>query len=462
MSTVYTVGTIVPFANANRTEGTIVSWDYDLVMTAKYTMRLSNSTGAESSWGMNLRGIDFGGSAIDKVCVVGANTLGVNEYLNSSFILCFDRDTSTGVLTTDWNKIIILNLWNTHTPSTTPGLNPGWEHIAMDENNIYVATRGSRMVISNNASSDNQYTTADPMYAAIAKFRISDGAIMWIKKFTFGSSVGTTNYAKGVTKIALRPNALYAQISVLSTNAGYDYLKINPANGFVTGSSGLSTSVTMPNSSSLGGYDIISGSDYDLTTTYTSGSSDIVTVSETLDATDLYEDIDDQWGINPSSDQYILYSFDSSSVSTSSSVCSATINQKYYFVGTTSSIIVGSEVYSDSLATSGLTNGYYRISSTQYIIVSSGSVSSINTCTTVTSFSSSTGTNVLSVCALSIGSTYYHDGSGTYPAAGDTVYSDSAGTIVLANNYYKFNSTWAYRITGGAGIVEASWPQEIC
>jgi len=79
-----------------------------------------------------------------------------------------------------------------------------------------------------------------------------------------------------------------------------------------------------------------------------------------------------------------------------------------------------------------------------------------------TSFSSSTGTVFLGVCALSIGSTYYHNGSGTYPAAGDTVYSDSAGTSVLADFYYKFNSTWVYRITGGSGVVAASWPQDIC
>jgi len=77
-------------------------------------------------------------------------------------------------------------------------------------------------------------------------------------------------------------------------------------------------------------------------------------------------------------------------------------------------------------------------------------------------FSSSTGGNIGSVCALSIGSTYYHDGSGTYPAAGDTVYSDNGGTTVLGDNYYRFNTTWVYRITGGAGVVNASWPQEIC
>ena len=80
----------------------------------------------------------------------------------------------------------------------------------------------------------------------------------------------------------------------------------------------------------------------------------------------------------------------------------------------------------------------------------------------LTSYSSSTGTTFSGVCALSIDQTYYHNGSGTYPAAGDTVYSDSGGTSVLADFYYKFNSTYVIRITGGAGVVNASWPQDIC
>ena len=258
----------MPTNTSSHTEGTIVAWDYDLAMTGKYTMRLNSSTGPQGVWSINLRGIDFGGNSYnpDKVCVVGTNTLGTNANLNYSFILCFDRNTSTGVLTTRWNKVIGLSLWNTG--STNPGLNPGWEHIEMDSEYIYAATRGSRMVISDDALSDNQYTTSGPMYAAVAKFRISDGAIMWIKKFTFGSS-GSFQSAKGITKIALSNSALYASISVPTINAGYDYLKINPANGDVIGSFGLSASATMPNSSSLGGYEQVSGTSYNLTTTYT-------------------------------------------------------------------------------------------------------------------------------------------------------------------------------------------------
>ena len=212
MSTVYTVGTIIPFANAGRT-------------------------------------VDFGGSTFnsDRVCVVGCNTLGNNNSLDTSFILCFDRNTSTSVLTTRWNKVIRLRLFNS---TGSPDQNPGWEHIQMDDEYIYTATRGYKMNINNNGTSppspsqvitpaDNQYHVSYPMHAAIAKFRISDGNIMWIKRFQLGTSNSTTGLAKGFTSLALRPDALYASLSVGDPvrdsvqykGGGYDYIKIDPSTG---------------------------------------------------------------------------------------------------------------------------------------------------------------------------------------------------------------------------------------
>jgi len=40
----------------------------------------------------------------------------------------------------------------------------------------------------------------------------------------------------------------------------------------------------MPNSNTVGGYQIVSGTTYDLTFTYTSGSSNVTTILRTLDA----------------------------------------------------------------------------------------------------------------------------------------------------------------------------------
>ena len=56
----------------------------------------------------------------------------------------------------------------------------------------------------------------------------------------------------------------------------------------------------------------------------------------------------------------------------------------------------------------------------------------------LTSFNGSTGGGSgKAVCNLATGVTYYHDGSGTYPQAGDNVYTNSSGTTPMADNFYK-------------------------
>ena len=100
----------MPTNTASHTEGTIVAWDYDLAMTGKYTMRLNSSTGPQGVWSINLRGIDFGGNSYDpdKVCVVGANTLGTNANLNYSFMYKFLKCLTTikKLLTTSLNFVV--------------------------------------------------------------------------------------------------------------------------------------------------------------------------------------------------------------------------------------------------------------------------------------------------------------------------------------------------------------------
>lgn len=46
--------------------------------------------------------------------------------------------------------------------------------------------------------------------------------------------------------------------------------------------------------------------------------------------------------------------------------------------------------------------------------------------------------------------TGYHNGSGTYPADGDDVYSDSAGTTALSNGFYRINSGQSMEVESGA------------
>ncbi len=482
MSTVYTVGTIIPFANAGRTIGTIIGWDYDLAMNARYTVLLKYSTGAEAPWSVNLRGIDFGGSTFDsdRMCVVGCNTLGNNDSLDSSFILCFDRNTSTGVLTTRWNKVIKLRLFNSQDEC------PGWEHIQMDDEYIYAATRGYKMNINNNGTSppspsqattpaDNQYHVSYPMHAAIAKFRISDGNIMWIKRFQLGTSNSTTGLAKGFTSLALRPDALYASLSVGDPvrdsvqykGGGYDYIKIDPSTGLTNEGCSLVSQATMPNSNTVGGYQIVSGTTYDLTFTYTSGSSNVSTILRTLDATNLNSTVSNQWGINPEYVKYPLQPFDSSSNSSQSTVCTATLNQVYYYQGTASTLSQGDPVFSDIKGCSPLSNGYYKVDDVNnyYMIVSNGIASSIaNTCTLVP-FLSGSGTSGNACNTLGSSFTYYHNGTGNYPVVGDIVYTNSSGTTPVSGgsgtNYAVFASgppgppLSYFRVFGSTGTVQA-------
>ena len=83
-------------------------------------------------------------------------------------------------------------------------------------------------------------------------------------------------------------------------------------------------------------------------------------------------------------------------------------------------------------------------------------------CASLRQFTSSSGTVFSGVCATILSETYYHDGSGATPVAGDTVYSDSAGGNPLANFYYRTGTKTVIRITGGSGVVDSGWPQAIC
>ena len=84
-------------------------------------------------------------------------------------------------------------------------------------------------------------------------------------------------------------------------------------------------------------------------------------------------------------------------------------------------------------------------------------------CSTVTIFRSGVGQPSQSlICSQGISQQYYHDGSGTYPATNDKVYSNSGGTTPLSAGYYSYGPSpgpltagW-YRITGTAGIVQTT------
>ena len=75
----------------------------------------------------------------------------------------------------------------------------------------------------------------------------------------------------------------------------------------------------------------------------------------------------------------------------------------------------------------------------------------------LTSFIGTLGdVSVTTSCALTLNTTYYHNGTASTPIIGDTVYSDSGGVSILANNYYAaLSGTKWFRITGSLGVVSS-------
>jgi len=172
-----------------------------------------------------------------------------------------------------------------------------------------------------------------------------------------------------------------------------------------------------------------------------------------------------------------LPSFTTNSVnSTFQGACCATQNQTYYFVrnaymnpaGPFTAFVIDTNtlpqvnnfVYSNNTGATALANGYYKITSNTAIYVQNGVVDSISTgcgsCTT--DFQSSGVANFSGVCLAIINKTYSHNGSGTFPTAGDSVFDENGNPVV--SGYYKFNSTFVYKTT--LNVVDSGWPQDLC
>ena len=75
-----------------------------------------------------------------------------------------------------------------------------------------------------------------------------------------------------------------------------------------------------------------------------------------------------------------------------------------------------------------------------------------------TDFQSSVKSTFSGVCSAAINKTYSHNGSGTFPAAGDSVFDENDNPVL--SGYYKFNSTYVYQTT--LNVVDVGWPQNIC
>ena len=139
--------------------------------------------------------------------------------------------------------------------------------------------------------------------------------------------------------------------------------------------------------------------------------------------------------------------------------CVATVNQTYYHNGAGSAPVTGDTAYSDSGGTAVLGSGYYKLDATSYYEVTGGAglVTGPSSFALGTSFNSSTSTaDPAAVCALSLTTNFYHNGSGSLPVATDTCYTNACKTSTLSDGLYKIttaNGGSYITISGGAGVV---------
>ena len=83
----------------------------------------------------------------------------------------------------------------------------------------------------------------------------------------------------------------------------------------------------------------------------------------------------------------------------------------------------------------------------------SGILQAVISCPSVTQFSGSAGqSDIKSICTQTIATNYWHDGSGTLPAVGDRVYTNSGGTTATAARYIRAGLSY-YTFSALNGIV---------
>ncbi len=158
-------------------------------------------------------------------------------------------------------------------------------------------------------------------------------------------------------------------------------------------------------------------------------------------------------------------SFSASSLqANSANACVQSLTLTLYHNGGAPLPVATNIIYTDACKSTVAGDGYYKISTTgngTYMQVSGGSgvVAAVTSCPApLTSFSSSVGTTFGLVCSQSLTETYYHDGAGAQPQAGDTCYSDALGSTPLTNQHYLITGSNFMNITGGAGVIASVDP----
>ena len=143
-------------------------------------------------------------------------------------------------------------------------------------------------------------------------------------------------------------------------------------------------------------------------------------------------------------------------------VCTLDIDQTYYFSGAGTTPVATNYCYSDSGITP-LANGLYRISSTQYIVITGGlgQVSGVANCQALVYYPFNTELQISpqAACLYTHGlNDVYYTTSGTGPSdgAGTLIYSDQIGTLVTAQVFMYSVAPNKFFATDGTGAIDAN------
>ena len=137
-----------------------------------------------------------------------------------------------------------------------------------------------------------------------------------------------------------------------------------------------------------------------------------------------------------------------------SNMCSASLNQTFYHDGSGVLPTINDKCYSDAGSSNVLVGGYYRTSSGGGILINNntGTVTSLQTC--LVSFLTNTAIRRDACVQGSSDATWYHDNpSGTYPAIGDIVYDDQAGTTPVPGGQRR----WFFANGSGGGTYDVEF-----
>ena len=264
--------------------GHIVQFDTDLNFEKYYDTYIKTTASITSpNYNACFQGVNAFADGTLAAC--GGRTRGWNNWTAvSTLLVCYNKNDDSGNLTN-------VRWWKTIQMNSLPNI---WQFVEMDNDYIYVATQNQDNNLAPLSNPARSRSIGSKIEAVIMKFDISNGNIVWAKRYTLGP-VGSN---KGFSSLKLVGDVLYASFSITGTTGGLDYLRIDPSTGFVTSQTNIATVTTMTAGTGTYQYEIqttdISGNNLAIVFNDSLADYSVTVTGTTLDATSLSTTVSDQ------------------------------------------------------------------------------------------------------------------------------------------------------------------------